>query len=108
MSLRHRTASCLSEMQYLSPTRDRMWKRLTPAHLEIMARLGYQLLTSFLPNNGGSPGLGNRTYNLHAIVHNTAGVAVDLGTRTDSAHAAKPFGTIDTPGRAALYPEVRS
>jgi len=63
---------------------------------------GYQLLTSLLPNNGGSPGLGNGTYKLHAIAHNTAGVAVDLGTRAfaaDNAHAAKPFGTIDTPGQ---------
>jgi hypothetical protein len=57
-----------------------------------------------LPNNGGSSGLGNGTYNLHAIAHNTAGVAVDLGTRTftaDNAHAAKPFGTIDTPGQGS-------
>ncbi len=63
---------------------------------------GYQLLTSLLPNNGGSPGVGNGTYNLHAIAHNTAGIAVDLGTRTitaDNAHAAKPFGTIDTPAQ---------
>jgi len=61
---------------------------------------GYQLLTTLLPNNGGSSGLGNGTYNLHAIAHNTAGAAVDLGTRSitaDNAHAAKPFGTIDTP-----------
>ena len=65
---------------------------------------GYQLLTSLLPNNGGSPGLGNGTYNLHAIAHNSAGVAVDLGTRiimADNAHAAKPFGTIDTPGQGS-------
>ncbi len=65
---------------------------------------GYQLLTSLLPNNGGSPGLGNGTYNLHAIAHNTAGITVDLGTRTigaDNAHAAKPFGTIDTPGQGS-------
>jgi hypothetical protein len=65
---------------------------------------GYQLLTSLLPNNGGSAGLGNGTYNLHAIAHNSAGIAVDLGTRTfiaDNAHAAKPFGTIDTPGQGS-------
>src|SRR2546430_6548512 len=64
----------------------------------------YQLLTSLLPNNGGSAGIGNGTYNLHAIAHNTAGVAFDLGTRTitaDNAHAAKPFGTIDTPGQGS-------
>jgi uncharacterized repeat protein (TIGR01451 family) len=65
---------------------------------------GYQLLTSLLPNNGGSPGLGNGTYYLHAIAHNAAGAAVDLGTHSitaDNAHAAKPFGTIDTPGQGS-------
>ena len=61
---------------------------------------GYLMLTTGLPNNGGSPGPGNGTYRLHAIAHNTAGTAVDLGTRTitvDNAHATKPFGTIDAP-----------
>jgi hypothetical protein len=61
---------------------------------------GYALLTSVLPNNGGSPGPGNGTYVLHAIAHDRAGLAVDLGPRTitvDNAHATKPFGTIDTP-----------
>ena len=65
---------------------------------------GYLMLTNFLPNNGGSPGLGNGTYKLHAIAHNAAGASVDLGTRTitcDNAHATKPFGTIDTPGQGA-------
>jgi Putative binding domain, N-terminal len=65
---------------------------------------GYQLLTSLLPNNGGSAGVGNGIYKLHAIAHNTAGLAVDLGTRTitvDNAHTAKPFGTIDTPGQGS-------
>ena len=54
---------------------------------------GYLLLTNFLPN-------GNGTFNLHAIATNSAGTTQDLGTRTitvDNAHAAKPFGTIDTP-----------
>jgi hypothetical protein len=54
---------------------------------------GYLLLTNFLPN-------GNGTYNLHAIAVNSSGTTQDLGTRTitvDNAHAAKPFGTIDTP-----------
>jgi len=54
---------------------------------------GYLLLTNFLPN-------GNGTFNLHAIAANSAGTTQDLGTRTitvDNAHAAKPFGTIDTP-----------
>ena len=61
---------------------------------------GYMLLTNMLPNNGGSSGSGNGTYNLHAIAMNEAGATQDLGTRTitvDNAHAAKPFGTIDTP-----------
>jgi hypothetical protein len=63
---------------------------------------GYLLLTNFLPNNGGSPGSGNGTYNLHAIAVNSAGGTHDLGTRTitaDNAHASKPFGTIDTPAQ---------
>jgi len=65
---------------------------------------GYLMLTNGLPNNGGSPGPGNGTYRLHAIAHNRAGIATDLGTRTivvDNAHATKPFGTIDTPGQGA-------
>ncbi|HLJ16291.1 MAG TPA: hypothetical protein VKV15_17460, partial [Bryobacteraceae bacterium] len=72
--------------------------------LKNRAGWGYLMLTNFLPNNGGSPGLGNGTYRLHAIAHNAAGASVDLGTRTiicDNAHATKPFGTIDTPGQGA-------
>jgi hypothetical protein len=64
---------------------------------------GYMLLTNFLPNNnGGTGGLGNGTYKLHAIAHNQAGMTTDLGTKTiivDNAHASKPFGTIDTPAQ---------
>jgi hypothetical protein len=63
---------------------------------------GYSLLTNFLPNSSGSPGLGNGTFNLHAIAVNSAGTMQDLGTRTitvDNAHASKPFGTIDTPSQ---------
>jgi hypothetical protein len=63
---------------------------------------GYALLTTVLPNNGGSPGPGNGTYVLHAIAHDRAGLATDLGARTitvDNAHATKPFGTIDTPSQ---------
>ena len=63
---------------------------------------GYMLLTNFLPNGGGVPGLGNGTYRLHAIATNTFGTRSDLGTRTitvDNAHAKKPFGTIDTPAQ---------
>jgi uncharacterized repeat protein (TIGR01451 family) len=58
---------------------------------------GYMLLTNFLPG-------GNGTFRLHAIAVNKAGQSVDLGTRViavDNAHAAKPFGTIDTPGQGA-------
>jgi hypothetical protein len=61
---------------------------------------GYQMLTNFLPNASGSGAPGNGTYKLHAIAFNKAGAQVDLGTKTitvDNAHAAKPFGTIDTP-----------
>jgi hypothetical protein len=63
---------------------------------------GYLLLTNFLPNSGGSAGLGNGTYNIHVIAHNKAGNSVDLGAHSvtvDNAHAAKPFGTIDTPAQ---------
>ncbi len=61
---------------------------------------GYQMLTNFLPNASGSGAPGNGTYKIHAIAHDKAGNQVDLGTKTitvDNAHAAKPFGTIDTP-----------
>src|SRR5258708_3229217 len=61
---------------------------------------GYQLLTNFLPNSSGSGASGNGTYKIHAIAHDKAGGQFDLGTKTivvDNAHAAKPFGTLDTP-----------
>src|SRR5260370_5829499 len=63
---------------------------------------GYQMLTNFLPNASGSGPSGNGTYKLHAIAFNKAGNQQDLGTKTivvDNAHAAKPFGTIDTPSQ---------
>jgi uncharacterized repeat protein (TIGR01451 family) len=63
---------------------------------------GYQMLTNFLPNASGSGPSGNGTYKLHAIAFDSAGNQQDLGTKTitvDNAHAAKPFGTIDTPGQ---------
>ncbi len=63
---------------------------------------GYMLLTNFLPNSAGGPGLGNGTYRLHAIATNTFGTQTDLGVRTitvDNGHAKKPFGTIDTPSQ---------
>ncbi|HEY6392501.1 MAG TPA: hypothetical protein VIX89_14555, partial [Bryobacteraceae bacterium] len=56
---------------------------------------GYQMLTNFLPQ-------GNGTFKLHAVAYNKSGSQQDLGTKTitvDNAHAAKPFGTIDTPGQ---------
>jgi hypothetical protein len=70
--------------------------------LSYRAGWGYLLLTNFLPNNGGSTGLGNGTYIIHAIAHNKSGAAVDFGGHTitaDNAHASKPFGTIDTPAQ---------
>jgi hypothetical protein len=63
---------------------------------------GYQMLTNFLPNAAGSGPTGNGVYRLHAIAHNKAGMSVDLGVKTitvDNSHAAKPFGTIDTPSQ---------
>jgi len=64
------------------------------APLNYRAGWGYLLLTNLLPNSG------NGTFRLHAIAHNKAGIATDLGVHTisvDNAHASKPFGTIDTP-----------
>jgi hypothetical protein len=63
---------------------------------------GYLMLTNELPSNAGSAGLGNGTYKLHAVAHNKASIAFDLGTKTitvDNAHATKPFGAIDTPAQ---------
>lgn len=60
---------------------------------------GYMLLTNALPNNG------NGTFTLHVKIKNTTGREVLLGTRTiicDNAHAALPFGTIDTPAPGAV------
>src|SRR5207244_11536878 len=56
---------------------------------------GYLMLTTGLPNNGGSPGPGNGTYKLDTIAHSKAGRAVDLGTRhhpVDNQHAPKQVG----------------
>lgn len=63
---------------------------------------GYLMLTNFLPPTtaGGQPG--NGVYKIHAIAHNATGFSLDLGTKSitvDNAHAAKPFGTIDTPAQ---------
>jgi hypothetical protein len=58
---------------------------------------GYQLLTNFLPNSG------NGTFKLHAIAYDAGGNTTELGTGKTiictNASAAKPFGTIDTPGQ---------
>jgi uncharacterized repeat protein (TIGR01451 family) len=72
---------------------------------------GYQMLTNFLPNSSGSGGTGNGTYRLHAIAFDKAGLQTDLGTKTivvDNAHAAKPFGTIDTPGQGGTISGIDS
>jgi len=61
---------------------------------------GYQMLTNFLPNASGSGPPGNGTYRIHALARDRSGLSTDLGTKTisvDNAHAARPFGTIDTP-----------
>ena len=63
---------------------------------------GYMLLTNFLPNASGSGALGNGTYKLHALITNASGQTLDLGAHAitvDNVHAAKPFGTIDTPAQ---------
>jgi hypothetical protein len=69
---------------------------------QFRAGWGYQMLTNFLPNASGSGASGNGSYKLHAIAFNKAGSQLDLGIKlitVDNAHAAKPFGTIDTPGQ---------
>jgi alpha-tubulin suppressor-like RCC1 family protein len=58
---------------------------------------GYQLLTNFLPNSG------NGTFKLHAIAFDGSNNTVEIGTGKTiictNNSAAKPFGTIDTPGQ---------
>jgi Leucine-rich repeat (LRR) protein len=57
---------------------------------------GYMMLTNFLPNGG------NGTFILHAVVTDTEGNQVTLGTKTitcDNANAVKPFGAIDAPAQ---------
>ena len=67
---------------------------------------GYMLLTNFLPYSGGSQGPGNGTIHLHAFAYDAAGHTAELGAPgkiiiCDNAHAAKPFGSIDTPDQGA-------
>ena len=57
---------------------------------------GYMLLTNMLPNHG------NGSYKLYAYATDLEGNVALLGATIlacDNAHAAKPFGTIDTPGQ---------
>jgi hypothetical protein len=63
---------------------------------------GYLLLTNELPSNDGSSGVGNGTYNIHAIAQDFAGNSTDLGVKTivvDNRDALTPFGAIDTPAQ---------
>jgi hypothetical protein len=64
----------------------------------IRAGWGYQLLSNFLPNSG------NGTFTLHAYAYDAAGNVTEIGApgktiTCTNASAAKPFGTIDTPGQ---------
>ena len=55
---------------------------------------GYMMLTHFLPNSG------NGTFTLYAVVKDSGGHEVTLGSKTitcDNINAVKPFGAIDTP-----------
>ena len=56
---------------------------------------GVMLLTNFLPYGDG-------VYKIHALAVDKEGNTTDLGTKTitvDNAHAAEPFGAIDTPAQ---------
>jgi len=66
---------------------------------------GYLILTNELPANNGNVGVGNGTYNIHAIAHDFAGDSTDLGTKTivvDNQDATVPFGAIDTPVQGGI------
>ena len=89
---------------FVAGARPDVEARYPTTPLNFRAGWGYSLLSNFLPHSGGSPGLGNGTYKLHAIATDKSGLTADLGTRTitvDNAHATKPFGTLDTPGQGA-------
>jgi len=61
---------------------------------------GFLMLTNELPSNNGNTGVGNGSYNIHAIAHDFGGLSTDLGTKTivvDNKDAVTPFGGIDTP-----------
>ena len=64
--------------------------------LTFKAGWGYMMLTNFLPNQG------NGTFRLTAVATDKEGKSSLLGSKTitcDNAHAALPFGAIDTPSQ---------
>jgi hypothetical protein len=66
---------------------------------------GFLLLTNELPSNTGTTALGNGTYRIHALAHDTRGQTTDLGVKTlvvDNADSILPFGTIDTPAQGGV------
>lgn len=65
---------------------------------------GMQVLTNELPNSSGAGGLGNGTFQLHALATNGIGMVTDIGSTTitvDNKDSVLPFGTIDTPATGA-------
>jgi hypothetical protein len=63
---------------------------------------GFLILTNELPSNSGSTGVGNGTYNIHALALDFGGNTKVLGTKTivvDNKNATAPFGAIDTPAQ---------
>jgi hypothetical protein len=66
---------------------------------------GLQILTNMLPNSAGSGPRGNGSFTLRAVATDAEGNATLLGTRAivvNNLTAAKPFGTIDTPGQGGI------
>lgn len=66
---------------------------------------GFLVLTNELPSNTGSTTVGNGTYRIHALAHDTLGATTDLGVKTiivDNADATLPFGAIDTPTQGGI------
>jgi hypothetical protein len=66
---------------------------------------GFLILTNELPSNSGNSGIGNGTYQIHALAHDTLGNTTDLGVKTivvNNAGSVQPFGTIDTPAPGGI------
>jgi Galactose oxidase, central domain len=87
---------------FVAGARPDVESQFTSFPFQFRAGWGYQMLTNVLPNSSGAGAPGNGTYKLHAIAFNKGGLQTELGTKTitvDNAHAAKPFGTIDTPAQ---------